>query len=210
MILHASIQLFSRTAPRKQEFSTARKATAGATLLARVDFIRNVGEPFEGVRELPFPTGARLSIYAHTTGSFVFPLAKSRPPRCARTHHRTTPSSLSLFLHSQQIHHPCSSGDCQRSDRYINISPKLVPLARSMHILRLILYFILFLLFEMYLFRRDTSFHELMEICDVQGCKSNGIDRNSSLRREDRRSVETIRRIIAILEKTRNNTSIWE
>lgn len=98
MILHASIQLFSRTAPRKQEFSTARKATAGATLLARVDFIRNVGEPFEGVRELPFPTGARLSIYAHTTGSFVFPLAKSRPPRCARTHHRTTPSSLSPYF----------------------------------------------------------------------------------------------------------------
>lgn len=94
MILHASIQLFSRTAPRKQEFSTARKATAGATLLARVDFIRNVGEPFEGVREPPFPTGARLSIYAHTTGSFVFPLAKSRPPRVQeRTTERPLPPS---------------------------------------------------------------------------------------------------------------------
>lgn len=49
-----------------------------------------------------------------------------------------------------------------------------------MHILRFILYYVLLrwsFVYEMYLFPRDTSFHApMMEICDVQGCKSNGID----------------------------------
>lgn len=152
MILHASIQLFSRTAPRKQEFSTARKA--GATLLggsARVDFIRNVGEPFEGVREPPFPP----CVYTQPPDpSFsLFPSFSNKISTYLFL-------SLSLFLHSQQIHQPCSNDDCQRSDRYINISrTKSGSSSRAFIRIRRLLYITYYFAFEIYLFCRDTRFH---------------------------------------------------
>ena len=158
MILHASIQLFSRTAPHHaaprrtaQErifhgVSHARSHPLGST---GVDFIRNVGEAFEGVREPPFPHDVHARVYTHQR-VLRFPASEISASRCGRTH---LPLSLSLSLSLSAPPFPTNSstlfsGDCQRRGRYARTGAEQtfhvnVFLPRTSTYLRLALYHVI-------------------------------------------------------------------
>lgn len=121
MILHASIQLFS--AAQARIFHGVSHGSSHPLGSTGVDFIRNVGEPFEGVRSHPF-----LALYARVyTRQRVLrvPASEISASRCGRTHHRTTFLSLSFSIASSIA--LCSS----IPDKSINPLQRRLPTSRS-------------------------------------------------------------------------------
>lgn len=131
MILHASIQLFS--AAQARIFHGVSHGSSHPLGSTGVDFIRNVGEPFEGVRSHPF-LALHARVYTRQRVLRV-PASEISASRCGRTHHRTTFLSLSLSLSlALSLFVPpfptnpstLFSGDCQRRARYVRTGAKQI------------------------------------------------------------------------------------